>query len=88
MNRSRAASKTTTPRKVVLKKSVPAVVIPSAEPIRDFAAEAVQTTLRKTWKGQQQDAAAFEKTQHGAMLDERAHVRETSGHRWTSRKTH
>jgi hypothetical protein len=59
-----------------------------AEPIYDPAFETAQATLRKTWKGQQQQAAAFEKTQHGAMLDERAHVRATSGHRWTSRKTH
>jgi hypothetical protein len=63
-------------------------VTPETEPSRNLAAEAAQATLRKTWKGQQRDAAAFEKTQHGAMIDQRAHVRATTGHRWTARKTH
>jgi hypothetical protein len=63
-------------------------VAPNTRPSPDFAAEATQTTLRKTWKGQQQDAAAFARIPHGAMLDQRAHVRATTGHRWTARKTH
>jgi hypothetical protein len=47
-----------------------------------------EITLRKTWKGQQQDAEALAKVQHGAIVDQRAHVRATTGHRWTARKTH
>ncbi len=82
-NRVRAAPKKATPR-----KAVAAEVTPETEPTADSKAEATQATLRKTWKGQQQDAAAFAKIQHGAMLDERAHVRATTGHRWTARKTH
>ena len=74
-----------TPDKVI---PVPDRATPATEPNDDSVAEATQTTLRKTWKGQQQDAEAFAKTQHGAIVDQRAHVRATTGHRWTSRKTH
>ena len=77
-----------TPLKAIPEKSVPAEVTPETEPNRDPAAEATQTALRKTWKGQQEDAAAFAKTQHGTIIDARAHVRATTGHRWTARKTH
>jgi hypothetical protein len=74
-----------TPDKVI---SVPDKATPATEPNDDSVAEATQTTLRKTWKGQQQAAEAFAKTQHGAIVDQRAHVRATTGHRWTARKTH
>lgn len=67
---------------------VPDKATPATEPNHDSVAEATQTTLRKTWKGQQQDAEAFAKTQLGAIVDQRAHVRATAGHRWTARKTH
>ena len=77
-----------TPLTAIAEKAVPAEVTPETEPNRDPEAEATQTALRKTWKGQQQDAAAFAKTQHGIIVDERAHVRATTGHRWTARKTH
>jgi hypothetical protein len=60
---------------------------PATELDQDPVAEATQTTLRKTWRGQQQDAEAFAKIQHGAIVDQRAHVRATTGHRWTARKT-
>ena len=92
-NNVRAASKKAippgvTPLKAIPEKAVPTEVTPETEPNRDPAAEATQTALRKTWKGQQEDAAAFAKTQHGTMIDARAHVRATTGHRWTARKTH
>ena len=102
-NSVKAASKKATPQKAIPKKpiptgvtpltaipekAVPAEVTPETEPNRDPGAEATQTALRKTWKGQQQDAAAFAKTQHGIIVDERAHVRATTGRRWTARKTH
>jgi hypothetical protein len=61
---------------------------PATESNQDSVAKATQTTSRKTWKGQQQDAEAFAKIQHGAIVDQRAHVRATTGHRWTARKTH
>ena len=77
-----------TPLTALPEKAVPAEVTPETEPNRDPGAEATQTALRKTWKGQQQDAAAFAKTQHGIIVDQRAHVRATTGHRWTARKTH
>jgi hypothetical protein len=77
-----------TPLKVIPEKAVPTEITPETEPNRDPAAEATQTALRKTWKGQQEDAAAFAKTQHGTIIDARAHVRATTGHRWTARKTH
>jgi hypothetical protein len=80
---SRATS--VTAEKVI---SVPDKATPATEPNHDSVAEATQTTLRKTWKGQQQDAEAFAKTKHGAIVDQRAHVRATTGHRWTARKTH
>ena len=74
--------------KVIPEKAVPEKVTPATQPNQDSAATATQTTLRTTWKGQQQDAEAFAKIQHGAIVDQRAHVRATSGHRWTARKTH
>jgi hypothetical protein len=76
------------PDNFVPKKAVPNKAILEKEPNREPVAEATQTTLRKTWRGQQQDAEAFAKVQHGAIVDERAHVRATSGHRWTARRTH
>jgi len=76
-----------TPHKVI-SEAVPDKATPATKPNHDSVAEATQTTLRKTWKGQQQDAEAFAKTQHGAIVDQRAHVRATTGHRWTARKTH
>jgi hypothetical protein len=79
----KAAPKKATPQKVV-----GAEMTPETGPRPAAEAELAQTTLRKAWKGQQQDAAASAKIQHGTMLDQRAHVRATTGHRWTSRKTH
>jgi hypothetical protein len=76
------------PLKAIPEKAVPGGKTPETEPNRDPVAEARQTSLRKTWKRQQQDDAAFAKTQHGAIIDERAHVRATTGHRWAARKTH
>ena len=84
-NSVRAVSKKA---KAIPEKAVPAEVTAETERNRDSAAKATQTTLRKSWKGQQQDAAAFAKTQHGTIIDERAHVRATTGHRWTARRTH
>ena len=84
-NSVRAASKKA---KIIPEKAGTAEVTLETDPNRDPAAEATQTALRKTWKGQQQDAAAFAKTQHGTIIDARAHVRATTGHRWTARKTH
>lgn len=84
-NSVRAAPKK---KKATPQKAVPAEVPPATKPSPDSEAEVTQTTLREAWKGQQQDAAAFAKNQHGAMLDQRAHVRATTGHRWTARKTH
>jgi hypothetical protein len=72
----------------VIPEAVPDKATPATEPNQDSVAEATQTALRKTWKGQQQDADAFAKVQHGAIVDQRAHVRATTGHRWTARKTH
>jgi hypothetical protein len=74
-----------TPDKVI-PEAVPEKATPATEPNQASVAEATQTALRKTWKGQQQDA--FAKVQHGAIVDQRAHVRATTGHRWTARKTH
>ena len=76
------------PLEAIPEKAVPAEVTAETERNRDSAAKATQTTLRESWKGQQQDAAAFAKTQHGTIIDARAHVRATTGHRWTARKTH
>ena len=70
------------------KKAAQDIATASTESNQDSVAKATQTTLRKTWKGQQQDAEAFAKIQHGAIVDQRAHVRATTGHRWTARKTH
>ncbi len=79
---------TVPPLEAIPEKAVPAEVTAETGRNRDSAAKATQTTLRKSWKGQQQDAAALAKTQHGAIIDARAHVRATTGHRWTARKTH
>jgi hypothetical protein len=76
------------PDNFVPTKAVPDKAILEKEPNRDSVAEATQTTSRKTWRGQQQDAEASAKIQHGAIVDERAHVHATTGHRWTARRTH
>jgi len=76
-----------TPDKVV-RQAAPEKATPATEPNQQSVAEAEQTALRKTWRDQQQDAEAAAKTQHGAIVDQRAHVRATTGHRWTARKTH
>jgi hypothetical protein len=76
-----------TPDKVI-PEAVADNATPAAKPNQDPVAEGTQTTLRKTWKARQRDAEALAKTQHGAIVDQRAHVRATTGHRWTARKTH
>lgn len=96
--RRKAALQKATPSKPVptsraAEKIIPETVVrdkvtPATELDQDPVAETTQTTLRKTWRGQQQDAQAFASIQHGAMVDQRAHVRATTGHRWTARKTH
>jgi hypothetical protein len=83
---SRATS--VTPDKVISEKAVQDQATSATEPNQNPVAEATQTTLRQTWQDQQQEAEAFAKIQHGAIVDQRAHVRATTGHRWTARKTH
>ena len=85
---TRSSESKATPKKTAGKKAAPDIATASTESNQDSVAKATQTTLRKTWKGQQQDAEAFAKIQHGAIVDQRAHVRATTGHRWTARKTH
>ena len=49
----------------VIPEAVPDKATPATEPNQDSVAEATQTTLRKTWKGQQQDADAFARIHMG-----------------------
>ena len=65
--------------------------IPAKPPIKapknNPAPTPTRAEVRESWLAQQQDAAAAAKSQHGALVDERALTRATSGHRWAARKT-
>jgi hypothetical protein len=85
------SKRATTPRKklrgnhAALQTGLTNRTTPKTEPNQVPEAEAA---LRRTWKGRQRDAEALAKIQHGALVDQRAHVRATTGQHGTARKTH